>query len=251
MQKTKKLLLGVIGCCLLLLLTANNPTSKATVVWSDDFDPPGDWTLLEGSYSTDDKCLVVTGSEICTVEHASTIAYGSWCFDLYLNDSLMTTQDNVWIILMADEISVEGDEVEPINGYVIQYDPDTFDCHRWAFFEFINGEPHSYEPAPISPAHTGLLHVNITRDCSGLFRCYANETLQWDYTFSTHTTSTCFGLSTYPGQAVDNVVVSKPDPPCPDGGPQIPLGLVLIGVGATVAILVIVIGVLFYRRRTS
>ncbi len=89
----------------------------------------------------------------------------------------------------------------------------------------------------------GWWHINITRDFEGNFEVYINDTLGITYTDTTHTSSDLFTFTAEAGISLDNiVVVPYPQPP-----PPLPWELIAIGGG--VAVGVIVLAIVFLRRR--
>ncbi|MFX0078257.1 MAG: hypothetical protein ACFE8O_03370 [Candidatus Hermodarchaeota archaeon] len=253
MLKTKKLLLGVIGCCLLLLFAVHTPNSKASGAWSDDFDDSDydGWTIGDGSFSAADNCLEATGADWSAIEHESTVAYGNWSFWFYSNDSISSGQNRLRIYLMADDILSQSSttDIPMTNGYAIKIDPDAFGSNiAFWVYRYVAGVEREITPIfVVSPDFVvyGWYHIEITRDCTGNFTLYGNDTLYFHFTETTHISSSLFGFASEQGQAFDNVEIS--DTPC--GG--IPLEIIVIVAGVAVAVIVIVIIVVFvYRRRT-
>ena len=91
----------------------------------------------------------------------------------------------------------------------------------------------------------GWNKITITRDESGIFDIYINDTLGTHLQLedTTHTSGGVFCWSTVPGHSIDNVVVSDPEPP--------PLAIdpLLIGVGVAVVGVVVIAAVVCIRRR--
>ena len=251
MQKTKHIFLCIITGFLVLLLSLRAPTGNAAVAWSDDFDDGNydGWTVGDGSFSVADNCLEATGADWSAIEHASTVAYGNWSFWFYSNDSISSGSNTLRIHLMADEILSQSGTIDiPMtNGYAIKIDPDWFGIEiGYKVYRYVNGEEREIVPTwdnmPDSVVY-GWFHIEITRDTSGTFNCYGNDTLTFHFTDTTHTSSNLFGFASDQGQAFDNVVISEPDQTS-----SFPWELLLIGVG--VVGVIVIIGFLFYRRRT-
>ncbi|MFX1560045.1 MAG: hypothetical protein ACFFBL_05620, partial [Promethearchaeota archaeon] len=91
--------------CLLLSLLAFHPpyscnikevieicpedtSTTAAVEWSDDFEDLGisDWTIEQGDFSVDDGTLRPNGTGWNRISHPSTVAFGTWSFDLLYVD---------------------------------------------------------------------------------------------------------------------------------------------------------------------
>jgi hypothetical protein len=73
---------------LLLSLTLLPREISATVVWSDDFDPPNldNWTILSGGWTAENGYLECTENatgpyDWSIIEHASSVNTGTWSFD--------------------------------------------------------------------------------------------------------------------------------------------------------------------------
>lgn len=242
-KKYLKELAGILFVILTVLTIAPAGFSAAEV-WSDDFEDPGysGWTVLNGTFSNEDQSLHATGSdplECHNIQHTSSIAFGSWSFDVYYNSSISKTN---WLAFsfIADELvgppTGYTGRMVPRNGYSLELEFYMY-LYRWT-----DGEPFSVEDIAIF-TFSGWNKITITRDETGLFEFYINETLQFDTEDTTHTTGEVFCWSTVPGHVIDNVMVSEPEPT------TFAIDLLLIGVGVTIIVGVLVI-IIYVRRRT-
>ncbi len=250
MQISTKLLLGVSVCCLLLLLTALIPASNAAVVWSDDFSDENydNWTILEGTYNVSNGCLETTDPEqvlMHQIQHDSTVTYGYWSFDLYVNASTSSNiTPNHIVLFMADEVedsinhhATNGFELDVIkNSQAIGLRLSKYTEDGWDILTSIH-----------LANLDGWQAFNITRDCQGNFDIFLNGTLRLEYTDNAIFPCNLFIWRALEYNALDNVVVSETDcvpPPCCQ------LEFILIGAGVTVVVIVVAIVVILLRRRT-
>ncbi len=252
MLKHKKFMLGAIVCSLLLFLTLQIPNSNATVVWSDDFNDGNynDWTILEGTYNATNEYLETTNpaqSLMHQIRHDSSVIYGFWSFDLYVNASTtsLITPNHI-ILLMADELE------DSINHHATNaFELDVVTNTEWVGIRLSKYTPEGWDvlAATSLSAFDGWQEFNITRDCYGNFDIYLNETLQLEWTDNSIFTSNYFVWRALEYNAIDNIVVGEVD--CTVIIPPPPMELILIGVGVTVVIVIVVIVVIVYRRRTT
>lgn len=251
----KRIRLTVLSCGILLFLIMNACFCSGSLVWSDDFDDGNydGWTVGDGSFTADDQYLENNGSGWSAIEHASTVAYGTWSFWFYSNDSISSGLNQIRIYLIADEILSQSDKEDiPItNGYALTIDPATYDTQiEYMVHRYVAGDEWQIDLIwDVSPDFEvyGWYHINITRDCYGTFSLYGNDTLYFHFTDTTHTSSSLFGFACEQGQAFETVVISEID--CVP--PTLPIEIILIGAGIAVVVLVIVLVVILIRRRRS
>ena len=248
MQKINKLLLGVIVCCLLLLLTLRAPTSNAAIVWEDDFNDGNydNWTILEGTFNATNQYLETTDPglyQMHQIRHDSSVAYGFWSFDLYVNASITSpSYPNHIVLFMADELDDDhhayfGFELDVItNNQFIGLRLSKYDGEEG--WDVLIGVTIS--------AMDGWQEFNITRDCMGNFDFFLNGTLRMEHTDNAIFPCNLFVWRALEYNAIDNVVISELDSPCTT---TISLELVLIGVGVTIAVVVLVLVVVIVLRR--
>ncbi|MFW9850016.1 MAG: hypothetical protein ACFFF4_12835, partial [Candidatus Thorarchaeota archaeon] len=196
------------------------------------------WTVLNGTFSAENQMLSATSSgEFCSIQHSSSVDYGNWSLDYYHNPNVSISQTAL-VCIMADELvkgeGVYADTLVPLNGYSLDF---------WvlgtAFNLWIDGAPHAL--GGFSTTFSGWRTITITRDRSGHFEIYLNETLEEELENATLTTSELFSWSTRPGNAIDNVIVTELEPS------TIALDPLLIGAG--IAIVVVIIAIVVYVRR--
>lgn len=191
--------------------------SRAGVVWSDNFDD-GDydgWTVTSGMFSPEGNTLkavsegsieryqsISEGSNV--VAHPSTVATGTWSFDVYVTD------DGGGEILFV---------VASNRTYMIDITSDT--VYLWR--RGIDGEGRRVEgkmlkrPYIVRDPFSGWQHIDVTRDENGRILVYHEGELVIGDSFlaigsydTLLTTSQNFlYIAPSPGIALDNIVVSN------------------------------------------
>ncbi|MFX1605440.1 MAG: hypothetical protein ACFFDD_05995 [Promethearchaeota archaeon] len=215
--------------------------SSAAVVWSDDFQDSDytDWSVLDGEFSAADQVLRAVGSdEYHCIQHSSSVAYGNWTFDVYVNSSVSKSQ---WLLysFIADEF-VEGSDtysgvMVPRNGYSLNFESLFAYIRQWS-----NSIPTTV--GRFSLSFSGWRTISIIRDNTGHFELYYNGTLKAEMDDTTHTAGNVFGWSTKPGHGIDNIIVSELETPA------LTIDPLLLGAGVAIVVVVIVI-VVYIRRR--
>ncbi|MFX0151113.1 MAG: hypothetical protein ACFFAJ_10060 [Candidatus Hodarchaeota archaeon] len=179
--KRKKLVIStlVTSIIVFLLTPMVQPfPCAATVVWSDDFNDGNcdGWTIQNGTFSATNNMLVATGSkfEWHLAHHPSTLVYGTWAFDIYLNET--EDSDYFFIHFLALDTRTYGSDELPLNCYsiVISFGPRGY--HLWKTTDTDTHESimlgHTdYPPTP------GWNHIDITRNTDGQFYVYVNNSL--------------------------------------------------------------------------
>ena len=176
--------------------------------WSDDFDD-GDyegWTVEWGNWYAENGTLQAIYHPDTTyngglILYPSTIAYGTWSFDVYLERNKiiffgLATTDVVW-----DEFS---------NSYYFEIKP-------YAKTEFVLikclGDITTNQGLVWYTADSelsGWNHIDVTRDVSGRFSIYLNGELIIYLTDRSLNSSEHFFVCSYPdGPKVDNITVSN------------------------------------------
>jgi len=238
----------VVWLVLVILVSSIGPMPvSAEEVWSDDFND-GDydgWTIYgynftffpptpaDGNFSAADNTLKATGPVYNYAAHPSSVAYGTWSFNVHVAH---TPMDYLIIFFLVSDFS---QFLSGITGYSMIVNMDgTFELKRH------DGMP----PVPTIGSYdapgelSGLQDIRVTRSDSGQFRVHINGTLQMEEEDSTYTTSEDFCFASESGQAIDNVVVS--DTIDVTGGP---LELLVIGIGG--AAVVVIVAVVILKRR--
>lgn len=95
MNRKKLLLIFIILILQSFLLLGCVATPDPSIVWSDDFDDKElegwDTWFENGRFFIEDG--VLTSTRAGDVYHTSTVSYGTWRFDLYLDDNTGTTHE--------------------------------------------------------------------------------------------------------------------------------------------------------------
>ncbi|MFX1484933.1 MAG: hypothetical protein ACFFCP_17280 [Promethearchaeota archaeon] len=235
----------IVGLAILFLLCwmGYSPlASRCAAGWSDDFND-GDydgWTIFENESNwtaTNNYLQIDQGSE-GGISHPSTVAYGTWSFDV-----------------KADEDSFDGFAVDFISNDVNEVGTDHWNCYWLSFGEAIQPEGkaaaislryYNYstgavtidsaeDPIPLA----GWLHIEVTRTTAGLFSVYHNGSLIMQGAHTEMETSELFMFWGYHQEMFDNFIVS-------DAPPIDSMLIVIIGVSAVVIIAVVAI---FLKRR--
>jgi hypothetical protein len=234
-----------------LCISACTSTANATVMWEDDFSDPNlpgwtlygytdyinatDWVKTEGNFSNTDGTLKVLDDEVNIARHNSDVTVGTWSFDMYIpNDDLAS----FYVDVMSNG-TYGWFGARNTSLYSVGYWNNKFIVWEWVY-EHIE----VFANIVVDPLE-GWHHFDIIRESGGHFEVYHNGTLRANFTNNDVTSSTylqvyCENCS---GAAIDNLVVSDD---ITDGGIVID-GPFLIGV--VVAGVVIIVAVVFFRRR--
>lgn len=222
-----------------LLLNSSLPV-YATIVWSDDFnDGNYDGWIITGIYApvnstwvdTVGTAEVIDGELWFTGEqhfrnfsyavHESTVAYGSWSFDV--NVRPISGSSNHTHIYFLDSRSPEDvpDFQSPYSSYdiLIYSAPWTIEPPDW-MVPFDNTAPSillvrrslgsgvaigTYQVDEIN----GLYRFNVTRDETGRIQVFLNDTSIIDVTEQRSITPRSFYLNSEAGIGYDNIVVRQ------------------------------------------
>ncbi|MHA2350738.1 MAG: hypothetical protein ACXADL_14035 [Candidatus Thorarchaeota archaeon] len=203
--------------------TAQN--KPAAEVWSCDFDDgiPSDWEIYgfegiipysnpPGSFSTDDGSLRSNSTgEVASMAHVnSSVAYGTWSFDVDVVDTILHdivipfimvswTLDAWWIDCYFFQIvtGMYGGNPQPrvqaAKGF------ENTESPRGKDVVWIDSEPHD--------DIFGWKNFIITREDNGQFYFYMNESLMLGFKDTQHTTCNQFAFGAAGGPAIDNIVV--------------------------------------------
>ncbi len=207
--------------------------------WSDDFDD-GDydgWTItgynfepfyvdmmtppipIKGNYTAEDGTLQSLGFRVPSLagvaSHPSTVAYGTWSFDVHITDE---TEEHFYVYFATDDW---GDYPIHINSYDIAIVLQPGQAWSWeleedaqAGFVLVKRNGAATEGGwqglgsySLYEELSGVYHIDITRDNMGNFKVYIDGDLVIEATDNEHKTSTWFRFTGEPGPAIDNVVV--------------------------------------------
>jgi hypothetical protein len=217
---TGLLLFGIMGGAVFVC--------QGVVIWSDDFSDRNytEWTIFQGSFSAANQFLQGSvGSVWNWARHRSTIAYGTWSFDVYHSGAEACPY--VWFV--ANDLVAALDN-RPTNSYGVHISP-------YVGIELIREEDNirtildGYFPPE---GVRGWWHYDITRDHSGNFYVYLNGTLRMEDQDLVFTASNYFFFECWSDHGLDNIVVSDTvdidppetdpptDPPTPAPPPPIP-----------------------------
>ncbi|MHA2250731.1 MAG: hypothetical protein ACXAD7_10225 [Candidatus Kariarchaeaceae archaeon] len=233
----KQVLTIYIFGILLVLPTQNPVMGENAIIWSDDFNDGdydgwtisghyfplvGSWRDTTGEVSVESKVLRIAGTKVFRnmtfATHASTQVYGSWSFDLDLK-SVYGSSNHTHVYF------IDARPVEDIPDF-----GPSFCCYDIAVISYPSDDPPDYakEANDLSPAFflikrpgvkimdyyqvdaiAGWYHFDITRDESGEFKVYINNTLRMQATDNTWQISRSFyfGAEAGTGMGIDNVVV--------------------------------------------
>jgi hypothetical protein len=244
------LILIITTIALLLSTLISTSTSSATVVWQDDFND-GDfdlWTIDYGDFGITGNALEATGAVGWNfIRHPSTVAYGSWSFDVlaepapdnhsyvYIIAGIGDALPNYRLCIWTDPFSTGGTVYTTGPGVSLLKQPGAIETTT-----SIAGWVTDY-------SFVGTWHsINVTRDSNGLFTIRVDGTTRITITDNELATSTHFRFGAQENSAIDNIIVSD----FPSGStntpppiPGFPLLAILIGVPLAISISVL-------RRRT-
>jgi len=203
-------------------------------VWSDNFDDHdiSDWTIygvngtrpfdvVSGNFTAEDGVLRANGTVLAwnIAARNSSVAYGTWTFDVdvvdnYMHEIVIVFIQNEWTLeswgnrgyffqivtgeYMEDPTPrLQGATVIPTESPgPINYRIEWWDSYLW-------------ESYPYDGDILGWKNIIITRELDGQFYVYINETLALSHKDNRHSTCAEFHIGTNPGPAIDNIVVSN------------------------------------------
>jgi hypothetical protein len=223
---------------------------SAALVWTDNFNDGdfSDWTVESGTFSVADGSL--RGSDSANaIRHDSSTAQGTWTFDIEL-----VSTSSVYVSFLAGETS-GGIATSCYCLRITEADMRLLESTNYQ-----NTLLDRYNPVE---SIAGWQHIDITRDASGEFLIYVNDTLQLEASDTNHGTSNYFVFYCNPGCAIDNIVISDSvdiEPPTtpttpttptsdtesasPPGIPGFPFAAITLG------LLIPLLLVLFMRHRS-
>jgi hypothetical protein len=183
--------------------------------WSDDFDgnlddwrifganfssPEVEWTY--GNFSVDDDYMLATGPEYNIAEHNSTVAFGTWKFDILIAD---TGFPEIIVSFISDDHPIEG---PTLHGYCfVVSDLGAGETGTIGLIGFDGGHEVTRIGIWDDPDVYGWKEIVITRESGGQFYLYVNGTLRVSGTNNDVTTSEYFYFETMAGAALDNITV--------------------------------------------
>ena len=186
-------------------------------------DPP---VTTTGNFTNVDHTLRAFGEEWNVAQHNSTVAYGSWSFDI---DLVQTPTNHCVVAFISgwEDTPPPGQEfvIDPSYSYGMIFVTGEFGTQNTSFVLYrriagmLGVTPiATYDPdndPESSGWHEGWYHIDITRDTRDKFKVYINDTLRMEVADPSFTTSDVFYIHAEAGIALDNVEVRDdvwPDP---------------------------------------
>ena len=205
----------------LLTLLFITQTCSAVVIWQEDFND-GDyagWTIYQGDFEITGNALVANGSYGIWnfIRHPSTVAYGTWTFDVLSEDA---PQNHTYVYI--------------ISGGTVDFPNYRLCIWTGSFVGWAPGpgvsllKQNSTATVSIADWFTGTLSgwhsYEVTRDQTGQFRISVDGTLRITVTNNEITSSGAFRFGAQENSGIDNIVVDAPatTTPTPTPTPTIP-----------------------------
>jgi len=262
-MKTKWMHLIAGVTVVVLCISVCTTTVNANGSWQDDFETGLDgWTffgyeddgtgnysvLVEGNFSAEGGVMTVLDDGVNVARHNSTTSVGTWLFDIYIPVDDFGAID---IVFMSDGgrcgFDDPGNEGSVWSGNWITF--EAWDDY-FALAKAVEGDFQALKWWHDSET-SGWQHFNISRTSNGYVYVYLNGTQKAatphtdDVTSSIYLEVWMWNAANY---AFDNLVVIDKSLPDSTPPPDSPLWI-LITVGGGVAIAVIVLAIVFLRRR--
>ncbi|MFW9907488.1 MAG: hypothetical protein ACFFEF_02845 [Candidatus Thorarchaeota archaeon] len=254
-MKTRRMHLIAGFTMFALCISVCTTTSEATVIWEDNFDDGvlDGWTLFKyenlvtsvkdpGNFSAADFTLKVLDDDMNFARHNSIVNVGNWSFDMFVPNN----EYEDWAMYVY--IMSNGSRQIPTypSDFIAVGAWKRSTSHSATFIAWtMKGSGSDIQKSITRDPLQGWHHIVVSRNSDGRFLVYFNGTLEADFTYNGVTTSTylefyCYNVA---GAAIDNVVVEEVVPP----STELPWELIVIGGSAAVAI--IVLAIVFLRRR--
>ena len=195
---------------LFICVYSNLHAVQAEVVWSDDFDDGdyegwpagfGDWAVINGTLQGQEPG---PDTSYCLLKKPSTVAYGTWSFDVYLQHGKSLS---IAFINNNETFSTYGHWYElgllPRTGSTkfefVKVDGSYSDTKE--YFIYHNTEEE---------LHDAWHHIDITRELDGRFSFYLDAELLFDVIDNNIVTSEEFAITSHPeGAFIDNILVNE------------------------------------------
>jgi len=204
-----KLSFSSLGILALLSISifSNLNVCQAEVVWSDDFND-GDfeeWSVSSGIWPVINGTLqgqTITEGSYCIINKTSTIAYGTWSFDVKLQN-----EKNLYLSF------IDYNSTFATFGYYyeLQIRPRTSSV-RFNFYKvegLYNTRKTFIDYTIYEELHSTWHHIDITRELDGKFSFYLDTILIFEVVNNNINTSDSFIFtSNQNGAYIDNIVVS-------------------------------------------
>ncbi len=196
----------------LILIVLQASPSIATEIWSDDFEDGNydGWTIIDGNYSATTGLLIAAGEKTDhhRLKHDSNIAYGTWSFDVYINQTGLISGEHMYVYFCTEAFGNLGEE----KGYYLTLIPDS----SWMVTpsSLILGSREGFPSKVLGVwGYTGklpeYLYIDITRDLNGHFNVYVDGTLIIEAMDTEYTVGNYFGFDSQGGHGLDNITVNN------------------------------------------
>ena len=189
----------------------------AAIIWSDNFDDEdiSDWQLftvdsdlpeplLPGNSTAEGGVLRHIGVEWAYAGHNSSVAFGSWSFDVDIQDNV---DDEIMVLFMSEMWNYdwpERDTAGEAYGIVFYLFPTYVDIN---LVKMSHDTGHLFLDNYIAAGLAGWNSFIVTREMSGQFYVYMNGELILKGKNLQHTTSERFYFVGSGGPAIDNITV--------------------------------------------
>ena len=212
----------------------------AVVVWSDNSDDGNfdDWTVTQGDFSAADNSLRGTGAGWNFASHLSSVAYGTWIFDV---DVTETDDDHFYVYILSHFGSNYRFSIftDAFPGWT---DGDEFTLlkQEGATTEAIA------EYVPVGDI-SGWYSFEVHRNTTGHFSVYINGVLRIQVLDNDITESSSFMFGTQIGPGIDNIEIhdlTDNTTTPPPGIPGFPWPAILVAV-------FLAIGLGIWRRKET
>lgn len=234
----KNFSLSIVGLAFVLLIFSTSSLSVGanSIVWEDNFDDQNynGWTVVQGSFTAqNDQLEGATVGELNRIFCNSTVASGTWSFDVYHADVYYCPY--VWFIVNTLDSSLL-----PRDGYLLHISP--YDgVEIWIDNGVESENLGSYMPP--GGIKEKWLHFDITRDPNGHMCLYVNSQLGLEIDNTNFNTSLYFYFNCYDRHAIDNIIVYDEVlqifPPPQIGFPELGLLIAFIVIIVILAILAV------------
>ena len=208
-----------------LLLSAR--TCSAVVIWQEDFND-GDydgWTIYQGDFEITGNALVANGSYGVWnfIRHTSTVAYGTWSFDVLSEDA---PQNHTYVYIIS------GGTVDIPNYRLCIW---TGSYLGWALGPGVSLlKQNTTTTVSIADWFTGTLSgwhsYEVTRDETGQFRISVDGILRITVSDNEITSSGAFRFGAQENSGMDNIVVDAPAATTPNTPPPTIPGFPLLAI---------------------
>jgi hypothetical protein len=255
-MKTRWIQLSAGLAMTVLCISICTTTTNAAEGWSENFEDPNlpGWTLygyentssqvmIDANFSAADGTLKVLDDKVNIARHDSNISVGTWSFDMYVPDGY----DGAFYVQFLSNGTVSWAGATNNSHVSAGFFRDQFIVWReW-------GTSGAIIESGIMETVPGWHHIKVNRTSDSHFEVCINGTLRASFYYSSMTSSTYLQIysSHGNGTAIDNLVVSEEIPPIttPTTPEPTPLPWELIVIGGGVAVAVIVLAIVLFRRR--